>query len=782
MRAWWSAFWLAVSITAAAAQGCGQSNPNCIGPTAPIGTNNNQFATTKFVLQNASGTGAGPYPQTVSGTTISGGIPYFSSATLLSSSALLAQYALVTGGGAGGAPVTLGSLGASNLVLHGNAGNVPAWSSVDLTNDVANTLPVGNGGTGVTSFTANLPVVGNGSSGLLSGTVSGNTTAFATVSGAFTSTHGVVIDANGNLVDAGGAPAIGGGGTVASSTIGQLPVYTGATTITGVNLAGDCTFISPNITCLKTNGTLFGALSTLNTINNSVWLGTQLTVGNGGTGVNIFGAGPLPVFASGATPFTTGTLSGNTTKLATVAAGSLTSGDAVKFDASGNITDAGAAPLLNGTTVTVAQGGTGAGTFTSNLPLIGNGTAAIAQGTVSGNTTKFVTTTGSLVNTHCVSIDASGNFVDAGGACTTGGGGGTVTSSLANQIAVYPSNGTTVQGIATAASGVLVTSAGSVPSISSSLPAGLTAGGTFGVSGIFSATGTTDSSSIGTGEIVDSGGLSVAKNLYVGGNVVLGNTSNLTANLTGYIYGNGGGSNATASTTIPATVLTGTLQAAQFPALTGDVTTAGGALATTVVNVNGVAYPASPTVGTVPTVTGANTVTYQVPNGKVLLATLTAVNSATLSDTTHITATYKHYDLVFNNLLPATNNASCEILAYVGGVYKIAGYIGVSNLFNTTIGTGTNATTYIPCGSYSGAGPYNAGSGLSGTITIQNPSSTSVAAQFFGTTYAQYSASASAMYMNYGQYNTTGAATTGFQVFFSAGNITSGSIEIYGWN
>ena len=38
------------------------------------------------------------------------------------------------------------------------------------------------------------------------------------------------------------------------------------------------------------------------------------------------------------------------------------------------------------------------------------------------------------------------------------------------------------------------------------------------------------------------------------------------------------------------------------------------------------------------------------------------------------------------------------------------------------------------------------------------------------------------MYMNYGQYNTTGAATTGFQVFFSAGNITSGSIEIYGWN
>jgi hypothetical protein len=39
------------------------------------------------------------------------------------------------------------------------------------------------------------------------------------------------------------------------------------------------------------------------------------------------------------------------------------------------------------------------------------------NGTASGNTSKFATTTGSLTNGDCVKIDASGNFVDAGESC-----------------------------------------------------------------------------------------------------------------------------------------------------------------------------------------------------------------------------------------------------------------------------------------------------------------------------------------------------------------------------
>jgi hypothetical protein len=122
----------------------------------------------------------------------------------------------------------------------------------------------------------------------------------------------------------------------------------------------------------------------------------------------------------------------------------------------------------------VANGGTGQASFTSNLPLIGNGTGALAQGTRSGSTTDFATASGTLTSGHCVSIDGSGNFVDAGGACTTGGGGGTVSSGTANQLGVYASSGTVISGLTSGNNGVLVTSGSGVPSISSTLPSGIT--------------------------------------------------------------------------------------------------------------------------------------------------------------------------------------------------------------------------------------------------------------------------------------------------------------------
>jgi hypothetical protein len=77
---------------------------------------------------------------------------------------------------------------------------------------------------------------------------------------------------------------------------------------------------------------------------------------------------------------------------------------------------------------------------------------------ISGNTSKVATASGTLTNTHCVSIDGSGNFVDAGGACTTGGGGGTVASGAHYQVTYYTGTGTTVGGAAsmvTDANGVL---------------------------------------------------------------------------------------------------------------------------------------------------------------------------------------------------------------------------------------------------------------------------------------------------------------------------------------
>jgi hypothetical protein len=60
----------------------------------------------------------------------SGGIPYYNTTTTVLSSGLLTANQLVLGGGAGTSPATLGSLGTTSTLLHGNAGGAPAFGSV----------------------------------------------------------------------------------------------------------------------------------------------------------------------------------------------------------------------------------------------------------------------------------------------------------------------------------------------------------------------------------------------------------------------------------------------------------------------------------------------------------------------------------------------------------------------------------------------------------------------------------------------------------------------------
>ncbi|WFU84841.1 hypothetical protein QA645_19495 [Bradyrhizobium sp. CIAT3101] len=70
-----------------------------------------------------------------------------------------------------------------------------------------------------------------------------------------------------------------------------------------------------------------------------------------------------------------------------------------------------------GSPATVPHGGTGQSSFTPNLPIIGNGTGPLQQGTRSGNTTSYGTTSGTFSPNNCIKADASGNLVDAGITC-----------------------------------------------------------------------------------------------------------------------------------------------------------------------------------------------------------------------------------------------------------------------------------------------------------------------------------------------------------------------------
>ena len=179
------------------------------------------------------------------------------------------------------------------------------------------------------------------------------------------------------------------------------------------------------------------------------------------------------------------------------------------------------------TTTTIAS----SAALTANLPVIGGGAgAAPTVGTRSGTTTEFATVSGAVVNGHCAQWDGSGNAVDSGGTCGGGGGSGTVNAGTANQLAYYVGAGTAVSGLTTANNGTLITSAGGVPSISSTLPAA--------VQGNITTVGT------------------IATGVWTGTNVALANggtNATLTASNGGIIY----------STASAMAVLAGTVTANQ---------------------------------------------------------------------------------------------------------------------------------------------------------------------------------------------------------------------------
>lgn len=225
-----------------------------------------------------------------------------------------------------------------------------------------------------------------------------------------------------------------------NGTFAMTSDITNAGTVTSVSMTVP-SWLSVTGSPIMTAGTLAVSAATSQTSHRVVGTGA-------GTSVALIGLSTADL------PFT---YSGNTAELGTVT-GSLTAGHTIVSDASGNLIDSGTTGGSG--TVTTFSAGTLSPLFTTSVAtatstpalsfslstaiahktFMNNTGSTAAPGfqsigtgdlpfTYSGNTTKLVTTTGSLTNGDCVSIDASSNFVDSGqSGCGGGGAGGTVTS------------------------------------------------------------------------------------------------------------------------------------------------------------------------------------------------------------------------------------------------------------------------------------------------------------------------------------------------------------------
>ena len=203
----------------AAGGGGGSGTVTSIDMTAPA---------TIFSVGGGPVTTSGTLVLSVTGT--SGGVPYFSASNKMGTSGALTASALVLGGGAGAAPTPMASLGTATTVLHGNAAGAPTFGAVSLSADVTGTLPVANGGTGLTAGTSGgIPYYSGSttiaSSALLTASaiiLGGGAGAAPTALGSLGTTTTVL---HGN---AAGAPTFGAVSLTADVT-GTLPVANGGT-------------------------------------------------------------------------------------------------------------------------------------------------------------------------------------------------------------------------------------------------------------------------------------------------------------------------------------------------------------------------------------------------------------------------------------------------------------------------------------------------------------------------------------------------------------------------
>lgn len=167
-----------------------------------------------------------------------------------------------------------------------------------------------------------------------------------------------------------------------------------------------------------------------------------------------------------------------------------------------------------------------------------------------------------------------------------------------------------------------------------------------------------------------------------------------------------------------------------------------------------------------------------------LLATLTASNSAALSYT-GFSSSYDNYELVFTSIIPVSNAVSARLRLYIGNAWATGTYYNshfqnfngnLSGAFHRIYGGNTDymwmSNTNFMLNSL----------GHSGSTTIWNANSANLKRITGSSTGWQYAAGWYARDVLGATYTASTGVVQGFQYYMSSGNISSGTIRVYGYN
>ena len=165
--------------------------------------------------------------------------------------------------------------------------------------------------------------------------------------------------------------------------------------------------------------------------------------------------------------------------------------------------------------------------------------------------------------------------------------------------------------------------------------------------------------------------------------------------------------------------------------------------------------------------------------GRKLLNTLTGSNSVSLTDTSSFTSTFYGYELVFENLVPVTNLVTGELQVHSGGSFQTTSYQAQELHADGTNVVSASSTGFIGIGASGAISTAVATFGLNGSIRVSNPTQTSAPKAWWGQFIHMFTGPVPVLSHTVGMWNST-AAIDGFAFFFSTGNVSSGTIKVYG--
>lgn len=162
------------------------------------------------------------------------------------------------------------------------------------------------------------------------------------------------------------------------------------------------------------------------------------------------------------------------------------------------------------------------------------------------------------------------------------------------------------------------------------------------------------------------------------------------------------------------------------------------------------------------------------------LNTQVASNSAALTDTASFTGNFAAYKIVFDAIVPVTNNVDLRLQLQSGGSFQSANYFASYSKFDGGGNQNSSGSSSFITVAPGVMNSYN--NGLTGDLIIYDVSQTSFMKNFKGDLVGpqQGASNTTTRYFPHGFWNGGNGAITGVQAYFSSGNVLSGQMRVIG--